>query len=272
MNILVKAIDEVKYRIPQEILNIAFIETTQNWRGAPVSIDDIIMNKVIRPRVLVDTNIVGGQHVMIPLDGLPMRKVDQYAIVYEIPPESINYRTIISVLSVNYLPYNSAYTSAGYSYGLGVAGNSSDLLSAASRVADSVSSIPVVSNATVELIGYNTVMIRDPVRLSQMYQLRCIVGNEENLNNISVRSHLHFCKLVELAVKAYIYNTLIIKIDQAYLTGGQELGSVKSYVDNLADSNENYDTYLRDVVQGVMFMNDVTSYNRFIRSMISPGL
>ena len=65
---------------------------------------------------------------------------------------------------------------------------------------------------------------------------------------------------------------MIIKIDQAYLTGGQELGAFKNYVENLSDAEENYQTYLKEVMQKVFFMNDSSNYNRFIALQMNPSI
>jgi len=270
MSILTKALDNIKFTIPIEVLNIAFRDTLQNWRQAPVSLDDLIMTKIIKPRVLVDTNLVGGVTVLVSLEGVQPRFVDNYAVLYEVPAEKIMYREIISVLSVSYLPVSGTYGTLGNSIGNVLTTN--DVSSAAQRVSNSFANIPVTSTATVDLVGYNTILIRDQQRVTSNYQLRCVLANEENLNNINPRSYLAFAKLCELAVKAYIYNTLIISIDKAYLVGGQELGAIKNYVDNLSDSNEMYNTYLREVWQATAFMNQTQAYSRFIKVQISPGI
>lgn len=271
MNILIKAINEIKWSIPQQILTAAFKDPAVNIRRAPISIDEMILNKVIRPRVLYDADLVGGQHMLVSLAGVAPAFSDTYSVVFEVPAELISYRTIISALSVGYLPYSSSFNAVG---GIGNANpqHMTDLGSVMTRLSNSHSSIPAISNATVELIGPNTILIRDMNNVTSAYQLRCIVGNEENLNNLSVRAHLSFSKLCVFAVKAYIYNTLIVQIDQAQLSGGQELGAFKSKVEEYADANENYQIYLEEKLRPMLFMNDTVSYQRFIQSQISPGL
>lgn len=239
---------------------------------APVSLDEQILNKVIRQRVLYDCNIVGGQTIIVSLENLRPTYVDTYTLIFEIPAELLMHRSLISVLSIGYLPYASSYNSLGVGMGTVNPGSMSDLMSAAQRVGDSMSDIPPISNASVELIGYNTILVRDQLRVTNAYQLRCVVGNEENMNNINPRSFLNFCQLCTFAVKSYIYNNLIVKIDNAYLTGGQELGSIKQLVESYSDAEENYMTYLREVWQAVAYMNNDIDHDRFIRLQISPGL
>lgn len=230
------------------------------------------MTKVIKPRVLVDANLVGGQMAIIPLEGLPAKYMDTYSVVFEVPLDRTAGREIVSVLSIGYLPQVNSFNSMGNGIGTINPNSMSDLMSAAQRVADSHSNIPLISNATCDLVGYNTVLVRDQIRVTSAYQIRCILANELNLNNINPRSYLAFTELCVLAVKAYIYNRLLIAMDQAYLSGGQELGAMRTYVESLSDAAEMYRTHLREVWQKTAFMNDVPSYDRFIKLQISPGI
>lgn len=273
MNILTKAIDTIKYSIPIEVLRIAFKDNIYNHNSAPISLDEYILNKLIRPRVMVDSNLVGGDTVLVSLDGLEYRVLDNYSVVYEIPSDVVNHRSIMSVLSVGYAK---RLGSTGYSQGIH-AGNSScagstDLLNAAMRVGSSMAGIPNISSAKADLVGNNTVVVYDQSGISGLYELRCIVANEDNMNNISPRSFLPFSNLCLLAAKSYIYNRLIVAIDSAYLSGGQELGAIKDIISSYSDEEENYQTYLNEVWRPTSYMNDTPNYDRFIKMQISPGL
>jgi hypothetical protein len=271
MNPIIKAIDDLKFKIPMQVLQIAFQRDEWNYYNPNLSLDEQIRLKVINPRVLFDCNMVGGQQVTIPLDGLQPIMADQYIVVYNIPPERTANRTIISVLSVGYMPYQ-----ANFNLGMGNVSFASPLsmnsvTHAGQRIADSVSVLPVISNSQVEIIGHNTIAIRES-RVTSLYFLRCVVENEENLNNIMPRTMYNLSKLIELAVKSYIYNKLRVRIDQAFLQGGQELGAVKEIVDSYADSEEMYQTYLRETWARVSVMNDHAAYDRIIKLSISPGM
>lgn len=273
MNILNKALDHIKFSIPIEILKLTFNDnTTNSWKSAPISLDQQILNKVIRPRVLIDADLVGGQTIIVSLEGLTPKYVDTYTIIYEVPEDRLMYRSLISVLSIGYLPFSSSYNAMGAGMGTVNPNSMSDVLSAGQRMGDSMSNIPPISNSSVELIGANTILVRDQLRVTNAYQLRCVVGNDENLNNISPRSYLAFAQLCELAVKAYIYNTQLIPLDQGFLQGGQNLGSVKSYIDELRDSNEMYMQHLKEVWTKTAKMNDMMEYTRFIKLQICPAI
>lgn len=272
MGPLAKAIDEIKFTIPIEVLNEAF-KNQNEWRQAPVSLDEKIMTKVIRPRVLVDCNLVGGITLVIPIYDLTPDQVDDTTVVYKIPKELTQNRSIVSVLSVG-------YTQRGFGLAGGInspmvsitPNNMNDIMQAAQRVGDAVSTIPMISNANVTLIGENLVLVKTPFRTATIQSLRCLVSNDENLNNISPRSYHNLAQLCILAVKSFIYRTMLIRIDQAYLQGGQELGAMKSYIETLSDSEENYRTFLKEVWSPTAFMNDVPSYDRLLRLQVNPGL
>jgi hypothetical protein len=272
MNPIKKAMDEIKFRIPSEILTIAFGYKGYGFRAPPTSIDESMMNLVIRPRVLIDADLVGGMMVIVPLDGIDPEFIDNYSLVYKIPDERVLNRTIVSILSIGYMPYSNGFNSMGTSYGNIAPTSINDVASVTQRLADSYASVPPISNAVVDLIGHNTVVIRDQYRVSAAYQLRCIVGNEENLNNINPRSYHMFAKLCELAIKSFIYKEMIIQIDKGYLQGGQELGIVKTYIEGLADSEDNYQTFLKEKWKKIAFMNDVMSYDRFIKLQCNPAV
>jgi hypothetical protein len=272
MNILSKAVAEIKFTIPREILEAAFRSNNGSWRESTIGLDEKILSKVIRPRVLVDCDNVGGRMVMIPVSGLTPLEADQSMVVYTIPKELTGNRSIISALSMTYLPYASGYGGAGINYSVFNSYGVNSVMTAAQHVSDAVSDIPFISTGYVELIGENTVYFRDVFRAGAAYFLRCILGNEENLNNISPRSYYNFAKLCEYAIKSYIYTKLIILVDKAFLQGGQELGSFKNVLDSMADSEELYGTYLQEVWRKVAFMNDTESYTRFIKSQFNTGI
>lgn len=269
MNPISIAISEIKFTIPYDVLRIGF--ATNEWRSDPLlSLDQEIKNRVIKKRVLQDCNIYGGQTMLVPLDGLNPVFTDPRTLVYQIPSERILNKEIISVTSVGFYPYSSLFSStvAGYSQH---AGNST-MSTVGTRLADSVSSIPMLSTADAELIGNNTVLIRDQIKQSGIYTLRCILANNENMENFNVRYIPVFSKICILAVKSYLYNRLIIALDRGYIEAGVELSSVKPIVEGYADAEEMYKTELHETWRAVSMMADPHSHKRLIRMQVSPGL
>ena len=282
-----KALDEIKFRIPKPILDAVFLQRTQGYRQTPISLDEHLLNAVIRPRVLVDCNLVGGTEDTIRLDGLMNTRVGDhssavndgvqswgtgdYISVVRVPKDRTQGRSIQSVLSISYGNPSgmSGYGSGSMGMaGYGQGGGSNALTQAGSAVMNAMAPIPVTSSARVQLIGENTVMVRDSVILPANSYLRCVLAHDENMSHLQLKSYRHFSNLVTLAVKAYIYNSYIIEMDMGQLMGGQAIGRFKEVIDGFADAEELYQTYLTEKWEKVSLMNDQESYTRLLRVMI----
>lgn len=278
MNPIKKAISEVRYRIPRDILEKVFIDGSTYYRSTIRStVDEQIESLVIRPRVLVDCNLVGGTQAMIPLDGLPQERPLNYTTVIHIPKDRTRGLSINSALSVGF--FNSAavasYAGSGvpgmgsYNTGIGQWGtDSSAMMGAAAGVMAAFDKIPMTSTSQVQLIAENTILIRDGINIPSNSFLRCVLANDENLSALPLRSYRHFSNLVEYAVKAYIYNELIITMDAGELRYGQNLGMFKEIVSSYSDANQNYLDSLRDNFEAVMLMSDSPTYQRFLKLAI----
>lgn len=275
MNPITKAINEVKYRIPKAILEKVFIDGSRYYRSTmAASIDEQIETLVLRPRVLVDCNLIGGQLDLVPLDGLTFERPLQYTTVIHIPGSRLHGRTINSALNVSF--FNSAaiagYAAAGV-MGMGqFAGGTSSYgtdnsaaMGAAAGVMSAFDKIPMVSTSRVKLIAHNTICIYDGVNIPANSYLRCILSYDDQMSSLPMRAYKHFSQLVEYAVKAYIYNELVINLDQGELVYGQTIGVFKTIVESYADANQNYADFMRDSMEAVLFMSDENQYLRYVK-------
>ena len=272
MNIINNAVAELFFRIPQPLLQEAFKDPTHLWQQAPFNLDQAIINKVIKARVLIAANLVTGEAINVYLHAVTPIFRDQYCVIYRVPAEQTQGREILSVLSISYMPYSNNMGT----YGLGQSNigplYSNDTGATFQQMAESYSSIPHTGSASADITGHNTIRITDPMRSMMGYILRCYVTNERWLSNFNPRSHPAFFRLVELAVKSYIYNTLRVRIDEAFLQGGQNLGVFKTIVEEYADAEEMYQTYLREDFSAVSHMNNRNQHERFLRMQIPIGL
>ena len=266
MNALLYCVNEIKFQIPQEILHVAFNIDEQPNTINLTSLDDKILRKCIRQRILMDCNVVRGVEMIIPLMGLAPNYSEQYYTIYNIPPELTNNREIISVLGLTQMPNQYSYGATGYG------SSNNPILNVANRIGTSSADAYLPSNTHLELVAYNTIMIYANYMILSSYALRAVIENDNNLQNISPRSYKALSYLCVLGVKSYIYNMLIIKINQGYLQAGQELGQFKTILDSYEGAEEEYRVYLKEVWKAVAYMNDTTAYNKHIRSMLSPGL
>jgi hypothetical protein len=278
-NALIYAINEIQQKIPGEILmagmNIDELETTINMS----SLGDKILRKVIRKRVMLDANILGGIETTIPLNNIAPSFFEQFYTIYQIPGELTNNKEIISALSISFMPASGYFGMVGgqpnsqsLNSSSGVGASYNPIMNVADRIGNAASSTGVMSNAHLELVAYNTVLVYAHYRSLANFGLRVILENDSNLNNLQPRSYKQFSMLCTLAVKAYIYNKLIIALNNGYLSGGQDLGIFKAKIESFESAEDDYNTYLREVWAPTAFQNDTTRMNRFIGSMIAPDL
>ncbi len=263
MNVISKSVEDLKFKIPRQILEAVFIKRDGNWRQSQYNVDENIMATVVRPRVLIDCNLTGGAEVFIPLEGIHKERVNDYTSVYHIPKSKTQGRSILSVSNITFTD-----PTRMSSMGIGAVQGNNTMMRAGNAMIDAMGNIPVTSTAKVQLIAENVIMVQDTIVLPANIYLRCMIANDENMSHIQPRSYLAISKLVEYAVKAHIYNEMVIQIGQAQLFGGQDLGVFKDIVDSYSDANELYETHLKEVVTKVQFMNDHTTYERYIKMMV----
>jgi hypothetical protein len=276
MNAITKAIEEIHYSIPIEVLYAGFTVDEPPELVNFTSLSEKIRSKCIKSRVLVDANIVGGVHVIVPISSVAPSFWAEYYTVYKIPSDLINNREIVSALNLVFIPYNQTVgpnMAVNSINSITIYGNYQPAtVSVADRIGTAQQDIGILTNTHIELIGHNTVAIYQNYMALVNYGLRCLVSNDEDLNNISPRSYKAFAKLAILAVKSYIYNKLVVKLNMGYLHGGQELGQFKAIIDSYEGAEEEYNRVLKEEWMAVAAMNDTANYQRILKTMIHPGL
>lgn len=260
MNVINKCIDDIKFKIPKPILERVFIKRQSRWRQSHNNIDELIMTCVIRPRVLVDLQLVGGDEVIIPIEGLTVERMEDNSSVIFVPKEKTQGRSIVSVSNITFFHPNIL---AGPAIGSTVGSNA--ILRAGQAAMDAMGTVPAVSTARVQLIGENIVHLKDQMTIPVSAYINCTLAYDENLTQIHIRSYKQFSKLFEYAVKAYIYNEYIVEMDMGEIYAGQNLGVFKEIITGYADAEELYETHLREVIEKVCFMNDHEAFSALIR-------
>lgn len=266
MNAINKALTEIRFNIPLEVLNLAFIENEPylaRVKNQIISLDERIRNSVIKGRVLVDCNMVGGVPLTVYLGDCRIEEIIPGEFIINIDKKLTNYKSIVSVLSVvsNFGYVNTA--SFGYV---------SPLVTSANNMYNNLSNETIMQSSRLELIGDNVVICKDPSIYLFNTAMRCVVENDENMANLHPRFIPAFAKLVVLATKAYIYNRCKVKMDQAFLYGGHELGSVTEVIDGYADAEQMYQEYLHLEFKKIMYMNPPNNMSRYVRSMFGNNI
>lgn len=266
MNPIDKALSDLKFKIPKPILEKAFKLESMGWLGSNrrsiVSVDHMIKEQVIYPRVMEDCNLVGGQEVLIPLDDIYVEITPDNKSIWRIPLNRTENRRITRVFDI----VINNFLNNGLGNYQGHDGNA--LMATVRGISNSHSPIRQVAYHDIRLIGENTILGEFAYTQRQRVSLRCMLENEATFNNLPGTAFSAFSRLVEYAVKAYIYNTLIIELDEAALSGGQQLGSFLNQVENYADANELYAEHLKEVWTKVAFMSDRNSFRRHVKQVV----
>lgn len=258
-----KAIEEVRFEIPEEILDYVFMKKAYWERDRATNIDREIINKVICPRILVDFSLSGGTDYLVPLLDIHREVTEEFMAVYTIPKEFVANRSIVSILSVMYLnPYMvsnpASITQCGWS----------STLAAGQAVMDAMSPIPNFTSAEVQLGGENVIVIRDARVLPERSYARVTLAYDEYLSDINPKYYIALATAVRLAVQAYIWRKTRIELDKGKLSGGVELSEFKNVIEEYRDSNENYRDYIKNTVRKLLFMNDDVKRRRQITSHV----
>lgn len=265
MNPIDKAIQDVIARIPRAILNEAFMKPkgfTGLMRYTPVSLDHRIREEVLDARVIPDCNLVGGTEETIRLGSIRPDFLPDYKVVWRIPLSLTNNRRISRVYSIIYGDGGAPSSGAAYSQGC------SPMAGAIEALGASHAPIPQVSNADVHLIGENTVMARMHIPQSPNLHLRVMLEADSEFSHLKPSSIPIFSKLVEYATKAYVYNTLILELDQGMITGGYSLGRFLSIVEEYADAEELYQEHYNERWRKVAVFSDDQAYKRHLRRLV----
>lgn len=257
------ALTDLRFTIPLPILKKVFIESSQRWREKQHSLNERIMEEVVRPRVLQDCNIQYGTETFVDLSHCTYEEVNQFTTIYRVPKELTQGRSIISALSV-------AYGVPGYG---GLAGGwnnvaSTAISAGAAAMSNAAGQMPITSTANVQLIGENTVMVRDTLKVSGNLYLRCVLENDERLSHLKYKATPITKELIRYAVKSYIYNIYLIEMDQAEIQGGNELGTFKNIIESYSDAEELYQTCLKEKFARAAISSDHEMMRRFIKPQI----
>lgn len=276
MSAIDNAIADILFEIPMEILRAAFLGDRQLYSSTGArqvyntSINDVIRNKIFDAKVLKDCDLFGGQEVIIPLYDTEFWKPDNYTTVFRVDQAKTRGLRITEILSVMYGYPDALYGSP--SAGVGVytgSQNQNSFNGAFTTMTTSMmqSYAPAVEIQLVncEIVGFNTITIYETQIVTNQLTLRCRLSNDAELNNIKNNSWPQFSELAVHATKAYIYNTLRIKLDQGQLQGGVELGAFREAIMEYADAAQNYKDFYRERWQRVAAYNNTLGKYRAIR-------
>lgn len=270
------AIREVTNRLPSQVLKRMFgkiqgLECSFN----PTTVEEQIRIRVIQHRVLTDMNIVGGKSKYLKVSSGQILHSDDIGTSFHYTEEQLHGQGILSVhyhmlgkpptgeiLMMQTLRQerNTKVTDGNCN----ADGMRKELIEKAENYKHKI--VGFTGNTIVELVAKNTILL--PSRVTRGY-FKVTLTDDPELTQVPPRSWRVFARLVELATKAYIYKEEVITLEQTEIYQGQELGGIKSYISDLADSEELYQEQLTKWAK-IAFMHDRNAYNNFLKAQINP--
>lgn len=260
------AIQDVNNYIPRDLLEQAFLVRTRrpnNERSfqalnlLPNTINDNIKTYVVDVRVAVDLSCISLVEDIVSLQGVERQMIDSWNVLYRFTPQDLSGRQIVSVMEA---VYGVVQGVNGLNY-TNYMNRSSRYLQTARNILNAVGGVTPSGTAYVQRIDGHTVLVSD---MSQSYALggiKCKLSGSPDFSEIKPAYIQQFSRLIRFATQAYIYNNLIIEIDQSVIRGGSDIGRFKDIVDGYADANQMYEDQLK-LWRKLAIMNDTESMRR----------
>lgn len=274
MSNLNKIIFDAKFGIPRQVLEVCFLGGIGRRNRYGQSIDWYIRKHVIYDKVYQDMNLSGAEELNIQMNKIDYEVLsqDDNRTVVRIPKIATQGRIITQALAYNYtynnlqLNLNNAFQPN--SFNMAQCGNS-PLMNSASQIMRSAAPAPIMASAAVDLIAEHTILINDYMGSVGVGSMNVRVGFDAELNTLNPRCIPQIARWVAMALKAYIYNSTVIDLDQGELYGGAELGVIRNIIEGYADAYENYQDYQTEVADAVMYMNSDQKYGNYLRLLMS---
>lgn len=267
MNPMQYALNEIRQRIPLQLLQMGFPSLGTNFDNTVMSLDERIRSTVLEARVITDVNLLGGTEVNLPLSSATVDCVDDSTYVYRLDDRATQGRQVTQVFNLGYGPYGI--------YGNGAVGSyrNNTLNQMTQNINNASMGITPVATSHLSLIGHNTFMVRFPgvpsnyIGGDRTLWVRCRIADDGYLSSIRPNAYPTFGNLCVLAVKAYLYNNLAISIDEGAIRTGQVLGVIREMLWNMQEAEQLYQEARRDW-QAVAVAQDPDQYRNFLRLQV----
>lgn len=261
MNAINFALSRISLGIAPQILELAFARSFGRFSHRQLAVEDNIESLVIRPHVIFMCNTTSGMRMNVPLAGMPKETIDPFNIIYRIPKNAIDNRSIMIAHNVSFVdPY-------GRDMMTGSSCGQSALLGGIDNMINAQNALPYNGTFRVYLTGPNTVLVRGQVTAPNYAFLDCTVTYDADLNDLNPRYYQMFSKACMMATKAYIHTNFYIALEEGYLQGGKELGKIESTIDGWSDQFELFEQYRDEVLARALFTNDENRMEQYMRAM-----
>lgn len=232
--------------IPPQILQMAMYVANKHFRVCN-NVQEFIMQKIIRERVLDDLNLTGGKfkkfvlkseyHEKTTLDMQGWAGDDGGYDLYRIPPEVRDNLPMIHCLSVQF-PYASSSVNGEGSLAVNNAGY--DLVSQSDQILNSYTLARPLNHPVGQVLSGDLLKLWPSQYGFTGFVVTVRLALDETFEQVQPSATEALAELVTLATKAWIYNNLIIDIDRAAMECGADIGKIKEEIENYRDANNMY--------------------------------
>lgn len=262
MNPINYAIQRIKNSIPKELLKIALTEEYYGYNNN-VTIEEKILNKIIKGYLLLDLNLVTTISKKIDVSKCNVtyyqNPTKEYEYIIEVPSAITNGK---SIYSASYIMYNTILPGMGL-------GNRSAVENSMSRLMQAHSTLNTLVVNRLEVVGENTILVNTGainwVFMNSIMEVS--IAPDANLSHVKGSAILDFGDMAVLAAKAWIRNTLEIQVDQGYIRGGHSIDAIKGKIDDYSSAEQDYIEKRTEWLK-IALMLDVSFYQRFIEMQI----
>lgn len=253
------ALTRIRMRIPKELLEIVF-KHRDPWEKT-CSFDEMILNHVIRAYVLKEANIFGGKQKQIVLrpeykEKLQFNVDDGYLhtgpfSLFRIPPEARDGQPLVEVHGLAYRGNYSDYIpqTAGWPGGVNL-----QVLGHGVIDSHTFASSPVKPN--VELLSGDLVKLWPPQHSFVIWVMSCRVAYDQDFTNLHTSAIDTFAEVCVEATKMFIHTKLNIRLDEAQIQAGQEIGEIRRLIDSYSEAQQRFRELL-DQLAGAMLLDPV---------------
>jgi len=241
INALNIALMRIHTEVPAEILDLMF--KSREAFESNYTIDQMLIDRVIRYRVRNNMNIFGGKIKEIFLrpeyeekltldrdDGLFHAGIFS---LYRIPPD---HREGFDIIHVTQIRYAAQYQSPNILTQMSSYGNNISGMGHAISDSHTFASSPPRPN--VECFHGNIIRLTPSQRNDLMWVVHVRLEYDQDFTNLNTSAIDTFADLCVATTKLIAYNKLIVPIDKAFVQSGMEIGAIKMIVDKWSDMDQ----------------------------------
>jgi len=243
-----------------------FIMDNRTYENASMSLAQKVDIRALEPTFFTDINMLRGVEIEIPLDQMTPQTVSDNVLVYKIPSELRQGRSILSVLELSEKVYDRG--GIGDPQLLGAQKNPDDI---GNFTLNSMHQYTPTSTAQVEKLSHDEVIVYENLQMVLGKSLRVLLTYSENLIEIQPAYYPRLAEVGIHAFHSYLYMQGIIKVKQSSLYNGKELSIIESIIEDYRDSHQTYSELLYERAPKILRMTDERFMDRLLKMQISIG-